>query len=160
MAIDALVKPFLRLELFQGLKPLQLTEIVRQAERIAYKPGSVIMSAGQPGDAAVLIVSDGAVRTIGPDILDRPQPVAPGSLLGELAMLVEHVYGSTVIAHGPVRALRIPRAAMHAMMLEDRALADHFVGKIASRLSRVAEELRRIDSGLALPVAPSPGLPA
>lgn len=160
MAIDALVKPFLRLELFQGLRPLQLTEIVRNAERIAYKPGSVIMTMGEPGDAAVLIVSDGALRTAGSDITGRPVPVAAGSLLGELAMLIEHVYGSTVVAQGTVRALRIPRAAMHAMMLEDRGLADHFVGKIASRLSRVADELRRIDSGLALPVAPSPGLPA
>jgi hypothetical protein len=39
MAIDALVKPFLLLPLFQGLKPLQLTEIVRRADRIIYRPG-------------------------------------------------------------------------------------------------------------------------
>lgn len=160
MAIDALVKPFLCLELFQGLRPLQLTEIVRNAERIAYRAGSVIMTMGQPGDAAVLVVSEGALRTQGPDITDRAQPVAPGSLLGELAMLVEHVYGSTVVAAGPVRALRLPRTAMHAMMLEDRRLADHFVSRIADRLTRVANELRRIDSGLALPVAPAPAVPA
>ena len=43
MAIDTLVKPLLRVALFQGLKPLQITEIARLADRIVYRPGEVII---------------------------------------------------------------------------------------------------------------------
>ena len=62
MAIDALVKPFLRLPLFQGLKPLQLTEIVRRAGRIIYKPGDILIHEGQVGDSAIIIVTGEAFR--------------------------------------------------------------------------------------------------
>ena len=65
MAIDALVKPFLLLPLFQGLKPLQLTEIVRRADRIIYRPGDIIIEEDQVGDAAIVIVSGEAVRVTG-----------------------------------------------------------------------------------------------
>ena len=50
MAMDNLVAPLLRLPLFAGLKPLQLTEIVRRAERQSFWPGDLITKAGQPGD--------------------------------------------------------------------------------------------------------------
>jgi hypothetical protein len=40
-------------------------------------------------------------------------------------------------------------------MLEDLALARHFEDRIAERLSRVAEELRQIDTALAACGSPS-----
>ena len=38
MALDKLTAPLLRVPLLAGLTPLQLTEIARQAERIALAP--------------------------------------------------------------------------------------------------------------------------
>src|SRR5688572_28626134 len=70
MAIDALVLPLLNVPLFQGLKPLQLTEIARRADRIVYKPGDVIVTAHGEPDGAVLVVSGEAVRTEGPGLED------------------------------------------------------------------------------------------
>jgi ElaB/YqjD/DUF883 family membrane-anchored ribosome-binding protein len=67
-----------------------------------------------------------------------------------MAMLIEHDYGSTVIAQGElVLCLKITRAAMHAQMLDDSALAEHLRSRIAERLHRVQEELRQIDDALA-----------
>ena len=57
MSIDSLSAHFLRQELFQGLRPLALTEIVRRAERVVYRPGQIIISDGEEGDAAVLGLS-------------------------------------------------------------------------------------------------------
>src|SRR6185436_8542068 len=54
MAIDRLVAPLLRVPLFAGLKPLQLTELARQAERVKFQRGDVITKAGEPGDGAYL----------------------------------------------------------------------------------------------------------
>jgi CRP-like cAMP-binding protein len=149
MAIDALVAPLLNIALFQGLRPLQITEIARRAERIVFHPGQTIVEADQAADAAYVIVSGAAARTKGPEIGPEPEAIAVGSLVGEMAMLVETEHSSTVVATTPVRALRITRAGMYEQMTEDATLAEHMVAKISSRLKTLADELRRIDRGLA-----------
>jgi CRP-like cAMP-binding protein len=149
MAIDRVVAPLLRVPLFAGLKPLQITEISRQAEKLSFRPNQIITKVGQPGDGAFLIVSGQAACVEGPDVLATPEPVAPGSLIGEMAMLVEHEYGSTVVAQDRVLCVKITRAALHAQMLDDPALAEHFRERIAARLRRVQAELRQIDGALA-----------
>jgi CRP-like cAMP-binding protein len=145
MVVDPLVAPLLRVELFQGLKSAKLTQISRAAERVVFRPGDVITQADKPGDAAYLIVSGAAEWQSSTAGSAQSEAIEIGSLIGEMAMLVEHVYGSTIIAKTQVRCLALPRAAMHALMLEDPGLAQHLVGKISKRLSDVAENLRAID---------------
>lgn len=149
MAIDALVKPFLRLPLFKGLKPLQLTEIVRRAERIVYRPGQPIIEEDKVGDAAVVIVAGDAVIVRDGEDAATADPIAEGSMVGELAMLVETVHTATVIAKTPVRALRLTRSEMQDLMMEEPALAEHFSSKITERLVVLANELKAIDQALA-----------
>lgn len=150
MSMDAVSAHLIRLEIFQGLKPLQITEIARHAERIVYKPGQVLIEDGKGGDAAIIVVGGEAVRTKAPMApADHEEPIVPGSLLGEMAMLIETDYSSTVVARTTVRALRITRDAMLAMMLEDSSLAEHLVSKVARRLHTIAAELRKIDVVLA-----------
>ncbi len=149
MAIDALVKPFLRLPLFQGLKPLQLTEIVRRAHRVVYKPGDTLIQEDKTGDAAIIIVSGEAARITGSDEGSPADMIIEGSIVAELAMLVETVHSATIVARTQVRALKISREDMHAQMSDDPHLAEHMMEKIASRLRRLAIEVKAIDSALA-----------
>lgn len=149
MAIDALVKPFLLLPLFQGLKPLQLTEIVRRADRIIYRPGDVIIEEDQLGEAAIVIVSGEAIRTTGMEAGEAAETIPEGSMIGEMAMLVETIHSSTIIARGTVKALRLTRTEMLAAMAEDPKLAEHLTQKISARLHRLALELRSVDQALA-----------
>ena len=149
MAIDILVAPLLRVPLLQGLTRLQLTEIARQAERIVFRAGTEITKAGASGDAAFLIISGPAERLSPGESDGQPEWIEPGSLLGEMAMLIEHEYGSTVVARGLVRALKLTRTALHAQMLNDPTLADHFVHQIALRLTSIASELGSINRALA-----------
>ena len=149
MAIDALVAPLLRIALFQGLRPLQITEIARRAERIMFRPGQTIVEAGCEGDAAYVLVSGVAERVKGPDMGSHPEAIVVGSLIGEMAMLVDTEYSSTIVAQTAVRALKLTRAGMYAQMSEDAGLAEHLVAKIAARLQVLAVELRAIDRRLA-----------
>lgn len=149
MAIDVLVAPLLRLPIFHGLKPLQITEIVRRAERIIYRPGQMIIEENGEADAAIVLVDGEAVRVSGPELASRAEVVPKGALLAEMGMLIETQHTSTVVARTNVRALRIPRAELHEIMADDPAVADHFVQKIAGRLSRIADDLRRVDMALA-----------
>jgi signal-transduction protein with cAMP-binding, CBS, and nucleotidyltransferase domain len=149
MARDNLVALLLRLPIFDGLKPLQLTEIVRRAERLSFWPGDLLTKSGQPGEGAYLLVSGPAQRVAGPGLAAMPEPVVPGSLIGEMAMLVEHDYGSTIIACDRVFCLRLMRTEMHEQMREDATLTEHFRDRVTERLMRTAEELRRMDDALA-----------
>ena len=149
MAIDRLVAPLLRVPLLAGLKPLQITELARQAERAVFRRDDTITRAGEPADGAFLIVSGMAEHVVqsGRDV--SAEPVTPGSLIGEMAMLVEHDYRATVVARDRVLCLKITRTAVRAQMMEDVGLARYFEQRIAERLTRVADELREIDSVLA-----------
>lgn len=154
-AIDMLVRPLSRVALFQGLNQQQLAEIARRAERIVYSPGSVLIEKDREGDAAILIVSGEARRIAGPGSHGDMALVPEGSLLGEMAMLIETEYGATVVAASPIRALKFTREEMHAQMAKDNTLADHLVHKIAGRLSALAAELRAVDQLLAEASNPS-----
>ncbi len=150
MSTATLSAHFLRIEVFQGLSPAIIAEIARRAERVVYRPGQHLIEDGQLGDAAVLVV-DGQVNRIQPD---GEQPVETGSLLGEMAMLVETQHTSTVVAETSVRALRIPRTQMLEILAEDPQVADHFIQKVVQRLKRVADSLRQVDSMLASAATP------
>ncbi len=64
-------------------------------------------------------------------------------------MLVETVHSATIVARTQVRALKISREDMHAQMADDPRLAEHMMEKIASRLRRLAIEVKAIDDALA-----------
>lgn len=146
MAIDALVAPLLKIELFRGLRPLQITEIARRAERVMFKPGQTLATADAPAEAALLIVSGEAERATSDG---RFEPIPPGSLVCEMAMLVDTEYSSTIVAKTPMRVLRLTRAALYEQMADDARLADHMVSRITARLKTIAVELRNIDRTLA-----------
>ncbi len=175
MSITPLFTPFLKVALFQGLKPGQITKIAQNADRITFRDGDKILVAEREGDAAFLIVS-GQVQRLDPSKqnLDNNEPnetdhqtadrqsqiitTPTGTLLGELSMLIDgHFHSATYIAKGTVRAFKLTRTAIHAQMESDPDLADHFVQIIARRLHAVADELRQIDQTLA---PKPPALPA
>ncbi len=147
--MELIVKELERVALFQGLSPFQLSEIARRAERVIYNPGAVIIEENEEGDAAVLLVSGETVRVSGPELQSRAEPVATGSLLGEMAMLVETTHSSTVVSRSKVRALRLMRDELHAQMKDDPQLAERISHNLTGRLSSMAEELRRVDAILA-----------
>jgi CRP-like cAMP-binding protein len=149
MAANQIVRALARLPVFEGLTLVQLDELARRAEHVLYHPGAVIMEEGTEGHAAILLISGEAARVSGPELKSRIEPIAPGSLLGETAMLIEATYGSTVVARGHVRALRITRDELRGQMASDPTVADRLVHNIAQRLLRLADELRQVDAILA-----------
>lgn len=136
----------LDLELFRGLGRPQVTAIARSGERMLFRPGHKIVRAGLPGDAAYLLLA-GDASAVGVD--GHSLPIEPGSLIGELAMLIDHDYAVTVVCNSQVRAIRLGRDLLESLMVTDPDIADHFVARLSSRLKRVASELRRIDQMLA-----------
>lgn len=148
MAIDKFVQPLLKLDIFQGLKPLQITEIARRAFRIIYKPGEYIIKENDESDAAVVIVNGEAIRISGPGLQGKSEQILIGSILAEMAMLIEMKYTSTIVAKSDVFALRISREEICNFIKVDKSLAEHFIGRLTHRLKAVSEELHAIENSL------------
>ena len=150
MAIDTIAGRLLGLDLFRGLDAGQIERIAREAERLIFRDGQRIIEKGKPIDGAVVIIG-GRARALADSERDvDARAVEPGSLLGETAMLVEHHALVTVVAESDVRAVMIMREALRAHMHDDPAIAEHFAARLASRLQRMAVELRMIDERLAV----------
>jgi CRP-like cAMP-binding protein len=147
MAIDEVAASLFRIPLFAELNPMQIAEIGRCAQRRAFGDGEAIIRTGEAGDGAYLILSGEAGRKTA--TWGGVEPVPPGSLLGELAMLIEHVYGATVVAHGWVDCLKLERATLRDQMREDPDIATRIAQVIRGRLTLVAAELEKIDRLLA-----------
>lgn len=146
MASDAIISALEGAELFEGLSPPQLAAIAHRAERIVFKPGSMIIEDGTAGDAAYLLVAGESVRLASPVEARAVESIPPRSIVGEMAMLIEVEHSSTIAALSQVRALKLSRAALHELMAEDPTLADHLVSRIALRLHGVLTELAAIDA--------------
>jgi CRP-like cAMP-binding protein len=149
MTPENLAAALLRLPIFTGIKPSHLALITQTAERVKYLPGEVITKAGQPGDAAYVVLTGAAQRVAGPGAAAPTEDITPGSLIGEMAMLIEHDYTATVIARDRVFCLKVLRSAVHAQMLADPTLAQHFHDRVSEQLKRTVDELRRIDKDFA-----------
>ena len=146
MASNQIVEALRQVAIFQELQPAQLAELSRHTERIKFAAGDAITRAGEAGSGAYLLVSGAAERLPEPGVLEPPEALAPGSLIGQLAMLIEHAYGSSIVARERVFCLKITRAGILAQMAADPPLAQHFERHVTNRLLTVAKQLREIDS--------------
>lgn len=149
MAIEAIAGRLAGLEIFRGLTATLLERIAREADRIVYKAGQHLSEAGSEADAAIVIIGGTAeivADTSGPV---EPKRIVAGTMIGELAMLIEHRTTVTVIAADTVRAIKISRDMIHAVMQDDRNVLQHFEARMTARLSRVALELKLVDQRLA-----------
>ena len=145
MAFDHIVASLARLPIFAELRPLQIGRIAQQAEHCWFRRGDVITRAGASGEGAYLFLSGDARRGPRTGSPTPAEAIAPGSLVGELAMLVEHIYGATVVADGPVNCLKLARAMLHDQMCADPDIAERLARVIRKRLQLTAAELRGID---------------
>lgn len=146
---DDLLSPFLRLALFRDLDRDHLQAILAASDRVLFQPGETIIERNAKTAGAVLIVAGTARRIAAADGAVVDEPLAPGVMLSEMAMLVETEASSTVRAESSIKALTIRPGALRAVMEAEPEIAHHFERVITSRLGALAAELRQIDQTLA-----------
>lgn len=114
---------------FSSLPPELLQPILDAGVERVYEDGEAIMRAGESGEAMVLVTEGSAMIERG----GRKVPVAPGELVGEIAVLDGGPRTATVVAEGRVRALEIDREALMRVLESDPKAATALIAVLASR---------------------------
>jgi flavin reductase (DIM6/NTAB) family NADH-FMN oxidoreductase RutF len=114
---------------FSALPPELLQPILDSGVEREIEEGEAIMRAGEAGDAMVLVVEGTA--TIERD--GRKVPVAPGELVGEIAVLDGGPRTATVVAESRVRVLEIGRDDLMRVLEADPKAATALIAILASR---------------------------
>ncbi len=154
MAVDIIAERIVALEAFADLPAETIERLARSADRIIFREGQALAEAGVELDGAIIIIGGNCEVQADTSRGIEAEALGAGTMVGEVAMLTEHAPAVTIIAASSVKAVKITRETMHAMMLEDPALAQHFQSRLASRLSRMILDLKLIDERLALACAP------
>lgn len=139
-AISALLKT---IPLLSRLTDAELSAVAAICERQAYKPGDIVIEAGDETDAAYFLM-DGHVDCIvvGADGTQATTAIPSGAVVLELGMIIEIDASATCIARAGTKVLRIPRKEMHDVMQENIALTDKVIETLTIRLNDMAETMR------------------
>lgn len=135
---DSRVRALAARGVFASLSEPALAHLVAQADAVSYAAGETLMVQGAPGDFACLILA-GRVTIDVTNELGRSTvaTLGPGDLVGELAAFSETTRIATVTATGPVRALRIERRVIRALLAANPDTALSVIGAIGDRFNRV-----------------------
>jgi flavin reductase (DIM6/NTAB) family NADH-FMN oxidoreductase RutF len=114
---------------FSALPEELLQPILAAGTERRYADGEAIMRAGEPGEFMSLVL-DGTARI---ERGGRSVPVAPGELVGEIAVLDGGPRTATVVADGPVRCLEVSRADLLRTLEHDPRAATALIAILASR---------------------------
>jgi flavin reductase (DIM6/NTAB) family NADH-FMN oxidoreductase RutF len=114
---------------FPSLPPELLQPILDAGVERVYEDGEAIMRVGEPGEAMALVVEGTAMIERG----GRKIPVAPGELVGEIAVLDGGPRTATVVAEGRARILEIGRDELMGVLEADPKAATALIAVLASR---------------------------
>lgn len=107
MSVRADVETIRNIPIFSECEPAHLQLLAFSAVREGFAPGQPLLSEGQAGNAAYLILSGLALLSSRRD--GEIGQAGPGALLGEVAMIGATAYSITATAAEPVATARIDR---------------------------------------------------
>jgi CRP-like cAMP-binding protein len=147
--LDQKIELLQHVPLFSGLSEDLLNAVADAGHKSFFEAGENIITEGEAGSTAYLIITGkaGCPKFEGKEIL--VEDLWPGTLVGELGMLVETVHNVTVTAKERLRALAFHRDNFRVVMEEHPALAQHISEKLLVRLHGLAVEIRLVDGKLA-----------
>ncbi|MGO9171552.1 MAG: cyclic nucleotide-binding domain-containing protein [Rhodomicrobium sp.] len=147
--LDQKIELLQKLSLFAGLREDQLRAVAAVGQKSFFEAGENLIAQGEKGDTAYLILTGkaGCIKNEKGQVF--VEDLWPGTMVGELGMLVETVHGVTVTANERLRALALRRDDFRAVMEKHPLVAKHIAEKLLVRLHGLAAQLREVDSKLA-----------
>lgn len=150
MTIEAEVKALQKLDMFSNLDMAKLKLVAMISDRVAFHAGEAIFRAGDPSDAAYIVL-EGSVRLAGDGDVEPAKPFRKSGvmLLGEVGILCGRRRSITIVAETDVTALRIQREDFQRLIRETPEFGFAVMRELAEQLDRgtkfVTEHLTHVD---------------
>ncbi len=113
-------------------------DLVAQGEEIIVRNGSTLFEAGHEGDSLFVIVQGTMEVVLGKVGVNSTvvATIGRGQIVGELELMTKSLRVATLAATSETTVLKIPGAALEAMLAENRPAATKLVHYIAKTLAR------------------------
>lgn len=132
--------------LFHDLGRPELEELGRASREQVLAKGSLILAAGDPGDALHLIVS-GAVKVFQTSDDGRDKTLAilgPGDCLGEVAILDGGTRSASAQTLTETRLLTLPRTSFREVLRRQPQIAEQLLLVLAERLRKANQQVEQL----------------
>jgi CRP-like cAMP-binding protein len=138
MARDSYAEQLRTVPLFASLSKKELGLVLKQAHRVTYKPGDVVVEEGKAGSEFFLVGDGQLVVSVGGRAVDT---IGPGEFFGELAIIDPAPRDATITAATDASILVIGRREFWALIQDVPLLSRKVMVHLAQRLR--ANDLRR-----------------
>ncbi len=149
MSLTEEVELLRSIPLFQNVEPSKLKLLAFTSERLTFAPQQKVVSQGDVGDAAYVVVSGEADVII--ETPDGPLKVATltkNAVVGEIAILCDVPRTATVVANTQLETLKITKDLFFRLISEFPTMAVEIMRELATRLEltnlQVAELNRQL----------------
>jgi CRP-like cAMP-binding protein len=143
VALEDDIRRLARVPLLAELELDALRLLAFSAEARILRTGDVVFRAGDPTDSGYFIMS-GSIALETPGRSPAKKVVGPGSLVGELALLVDSARPATATSREPTTVLKISRALFRRILTEYPSSAAKIRNQTAARLKEFVEDLERM----------------
>ncbi len=142
MALDDDIALMARVPLFATLGDEPIRLLAFSAETRFLRAGDVLFKEGQTADSGYVVAagrmtleSEGEIGTF---------TAGPGSLIGEIALIIEMARPATATARDPVTVLRIPRSLFRRVLTEFPDAAQRVHRDFRDKIRATTAELQRV----------------
>jgi hypothetical protein len=145
--------------LFSGFSEDELAAVIAGLRLIAFEPGDIVVSEGQPGDS-LFVLTTGGLKAFVRDQTGRNVPVRDmpeGSFFGEVSILSGKPRTATVTCASHCELLELDRAALDEIVAEHPRVREVIQETYQSRAGSLEEMLAR--EGWEGPPEPAPKAP-
>jgi CRP-like cAMP-binding protein len=142
MALEDDIKVLEKVPLLGDLGRDALRLLAFSAQTQELKAGDVLFERGNAAEGGAVLTAGRLVLLMADGSADKL--VNPGTLLGELALIIDTTRPITAIAREPSRVLHIPRPLFHRMLGEYPALAVKLRNHFAENLNQDMQSMENI----------------
>ncbi len=148
MSLRSIIDLLRKAPFFEGFAEDQLRLVAFSAETLVLPPGEVLCEEAGPLKAAYLVASGNMEGRRGSGEALLARPLKPGTLVGEMALLVPARAHETVVATGEAQVVEIRRQTIARLLDEYPEFAQIIRTRIARRMLAASAEFKRISDRL------------
>ena len=144
MSLEQEVELIRQFPIFSKLQPAMQKLLCFGSERMTYEPRQALFQAGDPGDAAYIVIDGTAEISIptpgGPVVINT---LGRNSIIGEIAIFGDVPRTATVTAVTRLETLRISKDLFFKVIRENPDAALELIKILAGRLANTTVQLSR-----------------